>query len=157
MKNRMVMIMMVYSVHPPKVCDDGGKGVGFFCPPKIQPQVWFFKSGVAILLILVMMLMLRRRMGFIMIKYCKFSDDFDWFFQLQHDSWWDSLVCRGDINCQIMLSHRTSNNHDQSRLFLQNISRWFWGQRTDSESLFHRGCSEVENIFSWCFNKNNFS
>ena len=101
-------------------------------------------------------------MGFIMVtrvkKYCKFSDDFDWFFQLQHDSWWDSLVCRGDINCQIMLSHcTTSNNHDQSRLFLQNISRWFWGQRTDSESLFHRGCSEVENIFSWCFNKNNFS
>ena len=34
----------------------------------------------AILLILVMMVMLRRRMGFIMItrvkKYCKFSDDF---------------------------------------------------------------------------------
>ena len=106
-------------------------------------------------------LMLRRRMGFIMItrvkKYCKFSDDFYWFFQLQHDSWWDSLVCRGDINRQIMLSHCTSNKHYQSRLFLQNISRWFWGQRTDSESLFHRGCSEVENIFSWCFNKNNFS
>ena len=37
-------LIVVYSTSP-KVCDDGGKGVGLLCTQKIQPQVWFFESG----------------------------------------------------------------------------------------------------------------
>ena len=66
-------------------------------------------------------------------------------------------MCRGDINRQIMLSHCTSNNHDQLRLFYkiypgdfeakeraQNLS---FTEVAVNLKLYVQGAS-IKNIFS---------